>query len=541
MCGLWAYFLRSGRLFDSVDYVRHEPWKHASANRGPDSMTEVKGSDYHLCFHRLAIHDISSNGDQPFYMEWESEKVILHLMCNGEIYNYEDIVDKYNFKSKLKSTSDCEIICHLLEYYHGNVAKVVEQLDGEYAFVARMEYADGKVLLVAARDQFGVRPLYFGSTSKGIVFSSMLSGIVGIDDDIKANHFPPGHTYCEWLSEPKMDIIMMPFSKHPLKTKMSNDLTKPMHEYYKQITDAFINAVKKRLSSEREIGFLLSGGLDSSLVLAVATKILGYNKPRSFTIVFDKNATDLEYARMVSKHLNVKNTEIHVQPEEALEIIPEVIRALETYDITTIRASTPQYLLAQYIAKDTHIRVILNGDGSDEVACGYLYHHNCPSDEDAQEDTIRLLKDIHMYDGLRVDRTLGGNGLEARLPFLDIEYVSTYLSIPIQYRRALRSKGRMEKQLLRDAFATLYPDILPREVLYRTKEAFSDAVSSTEKSWYEMINEFLSKKNITEEEWYKQIFNEYIPNHSHIIPYYWLPRWSGFITNPSARVLNVYK
>lgn len=532
MCGLWAYVLRAGRLFDSSDYVRHDPWKHANANRGPDRIVEVQGADYHFCFHRLAIHDLSPDGDQPFYMEWENG-TILHLMCNGEIYNYDHLIQKHKLEKKLQSKSDCEVICNLLEKYQGDVQQVAKELDGEFAFIARMEDPSGIVTCVAARDMFGVRPLYYGSTSKGVVFSSLLNGIVGMQDDIRAEHFPPGHTFTEIISGTEPPTIQA-------YTRLDVPMVdRPLFDIYKNITEAFISAVRKRLPSDRDIGFLLSGGLDSSLVVAVATKLLKVKNPKTFTIAFDDNATDLLYARKVADHVQADHTNVFISPTQALDTIPDVVKALETYDITTIRASTPQYLLAQHIYQNTNIRVILNGDGSDEVACGYLYHKACPSDEEASTDTYRLLREIHMFDGLRVDRTLGAHGLEARLPFLDPEFVKAYLSVPVKYRRA-GVKGRMEKQLLRDAFASIYPGLLPDEVMYRKKEAFSDGVSSQKKSWYELIHGFVASKRTSEKAWYASMFDEYLPNQRHIIPYYWMPRWIPDATDPSARTLKVY-
>lgn len=538
MCGLWAYFLRHGYLFDSSQYVRNEPWKHANANRGPDRSTEVQGADYHLMFHRLAINDLSLDGDQPFIYEWDDETV-LHVMCNGEIYNYKRLVDKFNLENKMKGYSDCEIIGHLLEYFDGDVGQVANELDGEYAFVARMEFPDGNVRIVAARDRYGVRPLYYASFEKGIIFSSMLGGIVGIDD-AKGHHFPPGHTYSETLTDPQRNIEWKSFEQavtHPFP-----DVTS-INKMYLSITNALIDAVKVRLTSERPIGFLLSGGLDSSLVVAIATKLLGIKAPNTFTIGFDRDATDVKYARIVATFLGSKHTEIIIDPSKALEDVRDVIKSLETYDITTIRASIPQYLLAKHISEKTKIRVIMNGDGSDEVACGYIYNYYAPSPEAADADSKRLLSEIHCFDGLRVDRTLGAHGLEARLPFLDPMYVSEYHRVAPHLRVPSKENNRMEKQFLRDAFATLYPGLLPNEVLYRQKEAFSDGVSKAtiENSWFNTLQSAAKEMNMSESEWYKDIFDFYFPGQRHILPHYWFPprEWTQS-SDPSARTLSVY-
>lgn len=537
MCGLWAYFLRSGRLFDEKDYVYHEPWKHASANRGPDRFTEARGSDYHLCFHRLAIHDLSSDGDQPFFFEWE-DGTVLHLMCNGEIYNYDKLLEKYKLHEKVTSKSDCEIIGHLFPLFGNDAEKVCQELEGEFAFVARLEKVNGRVDIFAGRDRYGVRPLYIGQAPKGVIMSSMLAGIVGIDENAMGVQFIPGYVYHECLSQ-DLPVIYKSYVPTIEPPKLAKEVkTKDIH---KQITDALIEAVRVRLSSEREIGFLLSGGLDSSLVVAIAVKILGYQDARTFSIGFDKNAPDLCFARKVADYLGTKHTEVIIQDTDAIKEIQEVIKATETYDITTIRASTPQYLLAKYIAENTSVRVIMNGDGSDEVSCGYLYNYLAPSAEDAHNDAIRLLSEIHYFDGLRVDRTLGAHGLEARVPFLDPKYVSVYLQTPMEWRFPSKEKKRMEKQLLRDAFAKIYPGLLPDEVMYRRKEAFSDGVSQVQTSWFHKVQEEASKNGSSEADWYKKIFDDHFPKHRWVLPHYWLPKWTHIVNpDPSARTLDIY-
>lgn len=540
MCGLWAYLLRHGNLFSSTDYVRHEPWKHSNANRGPDRMTELQGSDYHFVFHRLAIHDISWNGDQPFMYEW-NDGTVVHVMCNGEIYNYHELVEKYRLAKKLQSRSDCEVIGHLFEIFKGDEKRVFRALDGEFAFVARFENPNGEVRVVAARDRYGVRPLYFASLDRGIIFSSMLAGIVGLTEDAMGTHFPPGHTYSEILSSPD-DVPRWTTHLSPVLTPAlppDNDLLAT----YRTVTDALIQAIKKRLDSDRNIGFLLSGGLDSSLVVAVATKILGLQSPATFCIGFDPHAPDAKYAQLVANYLGTRHTQVIITPREAMEEIGDVVRALETYDITTIRASVPQYLLAKHISENTDIRVIMNGDGSDEVACGYIYNFFAPSPSDAHSDSLRLLSEIHCFDGLRVDRCLGAHGLEARIPFLDPVFVNAYHNIPMELRAPCKEQGRMEKQFLRDAFNTLYPGILPREVLFRKKEAFSDGVTPFQntKSWYEHLQAKAAGEGTTEPEMYKSIFDFHFPNHRHVLPHYWMPpaEWVQS-TDPSARTLTTY-
>jgi asparagine synthase (glutamine-hydrolysing) len=303
------------------------------------------------------------------------------------------------------------------------------------------------------------------------------------------------------------------------------------------------------------LGALLSGGLDSSLVCAVASKILGVKSLNTFSIGMT-GGTDLKYAKEVADHIGSNHTEIIFTPEDGLNAIDSVLDATETWDITTIRASVGQYLLGKYISQNTNIKVILNGDGADEVEMGYLYFYLAPNLEEAQQESEKLLEQIHRYDGLRVDRCISIHGLEARLPFLDQDFVDYYMAIdPIL---KMPTKERMEKQLIRDAFATLYPDILPNSVIYRKKEAFSDGVSSREKSWFTIIGEWIDQK-ITQEEYDSRdisIYGEckskesyyymkhFVEKFGHsaigVIPGYWLPNWIETGGEPSARVLTVY-
>jgi asparagine synthase (glutamine-hydrolysing) len=560
MCGIWAYIQHTPSIqsTSSINILTNSIGSDVVACRGPDKQINLYRDTYTFTFHRLSIHDLSSEGDQPFIFEFDDGYKI-ELMCNGEIYNYKDILNTYSFQ--VKSKSDCEIIGHLIHHYKFDIAQVMNILRGEFAFIACSTYPDGKQYLSIARDTFGVRPLYYGLSTNGIILSSLLGGITNIsatyENDsekslVKGYHFPPGHVFHEEikacnLQKHKDFTCLLKDTYSQFKTVPLCDIApdaasiffskQDLLKYYTKITEAFINAVKIRLDSERDVGFLLSGGLDSSLIVAVATKICGFKNVKTFSIGFNENAPDLEFAWTVADHLNTNHTPVIIDTTDALNTIPAVIKALETYDITTIRASTPQYLLAQYIKEITDIKVILNGDGSDEVSMGYIYNYFAPGKKEAHEDSLRLLQEIHCYDGLRVDRTLGAHGLEARVPFLDIDYVETYLSMPIELRKP--TSQRIEKQLLRDAFYALYPDILPKEIFYRKKEAFSDGVSTTKKSWFTMIQERAAWENKTEKDWYKEIFDAEFPNQEHICPHYWMPQWTN-ATDPSARTLTIY-
>jgi asparagine synthase (glutamine-hydrolysing) len=550
MCGIWAY-IENGDNDISV-YHKEDLAIYLSASdvvgcRGPDKIVQRIHTTHAFVFHRLAIHDLSVQGDQPFEFKFD-DGTHIELMCNGEIYNYSELVTKYSFE--MKSTSDCEVIGHLMYYYKFDMQKVLSVLRGEFAFIAHTKLSSGEKYLTIARDTFGVRPLYYGVTHNGIILSSLLGGITSVqnefDQKIQGMHFPPGHYFHSEINDISLSATY--FSSllkdaFPHFKTIGCNFSKPenMEVYYKKITARFIHAVQTRLDSERNLGFLLSGGLDSSLIVAVATKLCKIDGPpiKTFSIGFDPAAPDLQFALKVATHLGTDHTPVIVDNAVAIEAIPTVIKALETFDITTIRASTPQYLLAKYIRENTDIKVILNGDGSDEVSMGYIYNYFAPDAATAHADSLRLLKEIHCYDGLRVDRTLGAHGLEARVPFLDIDYVEAYLNTPVELRLPSTKSGRMEKQLLRDAFYTLYPDILPKEIYYRKKEAFSDGVSTTKKSWFSILKEKAEKEGKTEGYWYKTIFDIEFPNQEHICPHYWMPQWTN-ATDPSARTLTNY-
>ena len=383
MCGIWAYIehtqvIQSTTSTSSINILTDSIGSDVVACRGPDKQINLYRDKYTFTFHRLSIHDLSSEGDQPFIFEFDDGYKI-ELMCNGEIYNYKDILNTYSFN--VKSQSDCEIIGHLIYHYKFDIARVMDVLRGEFAFIASSTYPDGKQYLSIGRDTFGVRPLYYGLSTNGIILSSLLGGItnttaINEKSPVKGYHFPPGHVFHEEIKACNLQNLKE--FTYLLKDTYSKFKTFPLYDiapdagaiffskedllkYYKKITDAFINAVKIRLDSERDVGFLLSGGLDSSLIVAVATKICGFENVKTFSIGFNENAPDLEFAWTVADHLQTNHTPVIIDTTDALNTIPAVIKALETYDITTIRASTPQYLLAQYIKELTDIKVILNG------------------------------------------------------------------------------------------------------------------------------------------------------------------------------------
>lgn len=516
--------------------------------RGPDQNNYITGSSPMLAsqnsvfmgFTRLAIIDTSSNGLQPFADESNN-----HIICcNGEIYNYHKLANKFNIKTV--STSDCAILPELFKRF-GFQKVVRDELDGEFAICY---YDKSTNIIHAARDRYGVRPLYYGynKTTKTFGFGSELKALHELMDDIY--QVPPNLIF-------SFDLNKSFHTEPNIIEYFSYDTLNHVDELYTvesiqdQIRFIFHNAVEKRLYADRKIGFLLSGGLDSSLIVALATKILGPHNIICFTIGLP-NSPDVLAAKEVCAYLKIPNENHHIVEfniQNAIEIIPEVIYTIETYDITTIRASTPQYIMAKYISTQTDIKVILSGEGSDEVHGSYKYFRSAPNGVEFHKETIRLLKELCYFDNKRTDRTMAGNGLEVRVPFLDYDYVKFIKKIDPKLLMYVKG-SQIEKQILRDAFIGYLPDNL----LYRPKEAFSDAVSDSVTCWYKLIQEhanniisdddllnnkyIINKPQIKEALYYRNIFDSIYNNRDRIIPHYWLPRFQEKeINEPSATIL----
>ena len=534
MCGIWSYLARDGAsahaaapaLFGAFCGLR---------GRGPDNTVfEGVGDDLALGFHRLAIMDLSVRGDQPFAVRDGDRDV--YALCNGEIYNHHALIAEHHLT--VTSASDCEVIPHLFLRY--GFEGMVRLLDGEFALVL-VEKTPRGTTLYAARDPLGVRPLFWGTGADGVLLASELKGLAAVADH--ADVFPPGHTL---TLAPGGEPRFTPFYRYEYPTVAMSEA-----EALGEIRRRFTAAVEKRLEAHRPLGALLSGGLDSSLVCAVAADLLRIHGKRltTFTIGF-KDAPDVRHARLVAEHIGSDHHEFTVTEAEALGALRATVRAIESYDITTVRASLWQYLLGQKIAETTGVRVLLTGEGSDEVASGYLYFHAAPTPEALHEENVRLLRDIHRFDGLRVDRAMACHGLEVRIPFLDPEFLDHYLSIPPALRPP---RDGVEKYLIREAFAGT--GLLPEAVRTRTKSAFSDGTSATERSWFEIVQEHVAREygdvplgpvdhvppKTAEARLYRRWFQEDIGERfAHVIPYYWMPRWVE-ATDPSARTLSLYK
>lgn len=333
-----------------------------------------------------------------------------------------------------------------------------------------------------ATDPLSVRPAFYYYTEHEFGVSSLLAGLSDFSNDV---HRLDQGTLVRGRYTPSLNtneiLEVKKYTEQPKVEYLNEDI-----DLYEKIVSTFKKAVEERLMSDRPIGCLLSGGLDSSLVASVAASLLRERGKtlRTFSIGM-KEGTDIIYAREVAKHIKSDHTEFVYQPEEGLNAIKDVIDVTETFDITTIRASVGQYLISKKISESTDIKVVLNGDGADECQMGYLYFYLAPNAEEAKKDRDRLVQEIHLYDGLRVDRNISHFGLEARVPFLDEDFVNLFYKIDPSL--LIPTSERMEKYLIRRAFEVIEPDVLPKCVLWRKKEAFSDGVSSKEKSWYQMV------------------------------------------------------
>ena len=566
MCGIWLFLLKNSSQ-DIKDFLHKKNMFETfmkTSSRGPDRSTlEIldKPNNVLLGFHRLSIMDPSTKGDQPFKLETENNRTIWAI-CNGEIYNYKELAKKYDLH--LSSGSDCEVLPHL--YKKIGINKMCKELEGEYSFlIIDLEMKTGKGELYACRDRFGIRPMFYSENDQYFNFSSELKSITDTDN-VKV--FPPREYMHLTNNKGFWEFVgfknYYDFDMHKFNNKFLTKENTGLEEIQKRIRETFIKSVEDKMVSDRPLGCLLSGGLDSSLVASIASRYLKKygRKLRTFSIGMD-GSTDEYYAKLVAKHIDSDHTHIEFTEKDFINALREVIYATETYDITTVRASTGQYLVSKWISQNTDIKVLLIGDGSDELTAGYMYFHKAPSPIELHLENVRLLEDIHFYDVLRADRGVADNGLEARVPFLDHHFVDLYLSIDPKLRHPVNYKEyknySLEKWLLRESFNI--DNYLPSEVLFRKKEAFSDGVSSVKKSWYQIVQEYTNtlysdeefKKEVNRIEhnkpsskeslYFRQIWEEYFgknSNTSKVIPYFWLPKWCGDIKEPSARVLQMY-
>ena len=556
MCGIWALLKYKPELtqtiINSINNIK---------NRGPDSTTIHVDRNYIVGFHRLAINDLSLYGNQPFYYCLNGYNYI--LIANGEIYNHLELKKTYNITTH--GSSDCSILLPLFIELEEDFKEFNNVLRGEYSIIIIKQHKYSNMIkYFVSTDPLSVRPLFYKVDIENycINFSSLVCGLTGNDIGFRSRCIQRldqgclinGHTDLKTFNNFIIEKYHnTPYTYYNIPSETSLDLL------YQKIVDTLTESIIIRLESDRPIGCLLSGGLDSSLIASIASRelIKRGRTLRTFSIGMT-DGTDNIYAQIVADHIGSIHTVFNFTVEEGLSVIDDVIKTTETYDITTIRASVGQYLISKKISETTDIKVILNGDGADECQMGYLYFYLYPNLEEAILERNKLLKEIHLFDGLRVDRNLSYHGLEARVPFLDKEFVDLYYRIPSEL--LVPTPYRMEKYLIRHAFETLDPTLLPIEVLWRKKEAFSDGVSSKEKSWYLILKDYYNNlitdiefetnsKTLThiiptskESYYYRKMFNELYGENHQVIPRYWLPKWNGCPLNndPSARTLGIY-
>ena len=522
MCSIMGY-CDSGVTFDSFIAGFEK-----TVSRGPDDTKIIDTGKGLLGFHRLAIMGLSEEGMQPFSLGGS------HVVCNGEIYGFEKVRDELKKKGyTFESGSDCEV---LLPLYHEMGTDMFKTLDAEFALII---YDGETEEYIAARDPFGIRPLYYGYDEKGvIIFASEAKNLVGLTDKIMP--FPPGHYYKDGKFVQYRDIAHV--------EKVCCDDTETV---CRKIHDKLVCGIQKRLVADAKVGFLLSGGLDSSLVCAVAAKQCAH-PIKTFAIGMSEDAIDLKYAKQVADFIGSDHTEVIITEKDVLDSLETVIALLGTYDITTIRASMGMYLVCKYIHENTDIRVLLTGEISDELF-GYKYTDFAPDAAAFQKEAEKRVRELHMYDVLRADRCISVNSLEARVPFGDLDFAEYVMSVNPEKKMNIYGKG---KYLLRHAFEK--DGILPESILWREKAAFSDAVGHSmvddlkgyaESYYTDAEFETLCKKYdfaapFTKESLlYREIFEKYYPGQAEMVADFWMPNkeWQGCnVNDPSARVLSNY-
>ncbi|MBQ3912564.1 MAG: asparagine synthase B [Lachnospiraceae bacterium] len=534
--------------------VKYETVKTALSkthSRGPDASRVINTGNGWLGFNRLSIMGLTDAGMQPFLYGMKKtlsvtafdDPLTEHgpgkfcetiLVCNGEIYGFRPLKDELIAKGySFGSDSDCEILPALYREYGTEMFKM---LDAEYALIMYDAKAGS---YIAARDPIGIRPLYYGRSAAGsYIFASEPKNLTGLTDKIYP--FPPGHYFKDGEFVKYRDMSEVKEVKHD-----------GLDTIAKNIHDLLTEGVRKRLDSDTPVGFLLSGGLDSSLVCGIAAKELP--KPlETWAIGMDIDAIDLKYAREVADYIHSNHHEVIISKKDILNALERVIELLGTYDITTIRASIGMYLVCKAIHEQSDIRVIMTGEISDEIF-GYKYTDFAPNAEEFQTEAEKRIRELHMYDVLRADRCISVNSLEARVPFGDLAFVGYCMAIDPEKKLNRYGKG---KYLLRHAFEK--DALIPESILWREKAAFSDAVGHslkddlaeyaesryTDAEFEEGIKKYSHAKPFTKESLlYRDIFEKYYPGQSEMVVDFWMPNknWEGCdVKDPSARVLANY-
>lgn len=614
MCGIFYFDLCSGRKISLALLKTLQTSFATMMHRGPDKSIFMNDRTRVFGFHRLAINGHTPESDQPFFLK------NCRLICNGEIYNFRKLIEKYGLQDDYVSGSDCEIIIHL--YRKIGIMETLKALDGVFAFVL-YDYTQERVIV--ARDPVGVRSLFIGATKvpynkndtdntsnstadvrqhdycchltissemkamktctavaqfpagcfmmyerdimysdkRALFYSYYEAAKITVQDNCEENYCLARHIksivvdYKYRISDPTVDDDTGQRKYIPEATIESN--------ICKNIRELFIKAVSKRLMSERPVGCLLSGGLDSSVTTALVLSMLRDAKQAVGEKMSDdpvhlntysiglEGSVDLYWARKVAAYLGTTHHEVVVSEAQFLDAIQETIYQTESYCTTTIRASVGNYLVSKYIYKATDDVVIYCGDMSDEIFGSYRGFLKAPADDDFHRENERMIRDVRFFDLLRSDKSISGAGLEARVPFADKTFLNYVMSIPPRFKRF--DDARIEKHLFRKAF----DGVLPSDILWRRKEAFSDGVSGHDRTWVQIIKEFVDY-HVSDDEYqleaskyihnppydkesyyYRKLFETMYPGRADVIPYYWRHPFCDGVKDPSARLLDFYK
>jgi asparagine synthase (glutamine-hydrolysing) len=507
MCGI-AWYVLDGLTSTQLEVLI----EHAKtiSHRGPDCTKIERFKDQLWAFHRLAIINVDPKGMQPF------ESSTSRTMCNGEIYNYRQFTS-----SESEPRSDCEVVLQMLDALSSieDVCESVKTLDGDFAFIWQRENDT-----VIARDHVGVCPLFYGvgECDELRAIASESKALVGAPGIKMVKVFPPGHV---WLNGVFHSYIPS-LSQQPLHVTMN--------EAENKVRELVISSVKKRLDhSDRPVGVLCSGGIDSSIVTCLVAELGLKDRIRVFTMEYEgSRSEDAFFARMLCAKFDLKHTVFSFDRNDVLKTIPVVIKALETYDPNTIRAAVPMYILASKIASQTDVRVILSGEGADELFHGYNYFRLAPSGNDARIESARLISNLHMFDLLRAERCFSHAGVEIRVPFLDQDLVRYVQSIEGEIPWGGK-QGFAEKQLLRNAFSYI-KELSDLRILDRPKERFSDGCGfsyvpqllSDISGGLAILNDRLKK----EKQFIDDIFDTIYPSHRHLIIERTMPDWARVST-----------
>lgn len=566
MCGIFVLIEKLTSSFIQHDYSNlNKKVNQLLYHRGPDSNGHIllssNTNNIFMIHTRLKIN--GNDTAQPLYNKDKS----IYLVINGEIFNWKELEQELNYKCL---SSDCEILLPLYEKYKDNIPMLLHKLNGQFSFVL---YDTNLNKILIARDQIGVTPLYMGCSSdpnqKRVVISSEMKCLTMNDyftngsfvDNIKS-FYPRQYIYCDIDNIYKSNPVL--YKDFYIYKSINSNLDVGDESYVlRTIRERLTKSVKMQLrdliETNVQFGLLLSGGLDSSLIASLVVKLakeMGYvNKIKTFSIGVNKDVPDLVAARKVAKYLNTDHHEFYFTIQEGLNALESVIWYIESYDCTSVRASTPMFLLVKKIKEQfSGIKVLFSGELSDELLC-YLYGANAPSELDFQLETLHLLSNVHLFDCLRANKTCMANSVEVRVPFTDPSFVEFILNLHPRWKM-FGKNNRMEKQILRDSFK----DYLPDELLYRKKEQFSDGVSGYEigTNWIDGVKTFTedyyldelydierfkythNRPDTKEKLYYRQIFcklfndNSY-KNTSELTVKQWVPNWSDD-KDPSGRV-----